>query len=385
MNAALDDQYSLDPSHPLFLSEPGPLDLLLLEDNDVDAAVFEGAASRSSYTLHIRRAKSLAQFFSEIARKLPHVICADHNLPDGLATDALALRNKACPQSPFIVITGAGEEEIAVEYLKKGAADYLSKRQLDQFPRALENVLISYKNASLRRLAELETERLNKELLALIKHVEGERDEEKRSLSRDIHDQLGQELTALKLGLFWMQREMDKAPEKTPHLSDKVQDLLDLNSSIILQVRDIARSLRPVVLDQVGISAGIETLIQYFNRRETIFCGLHLNNLPENLSQSLQTDLFRIVQEGLTNISRHSKANFANVRLTGRPTGLLLEIGDDGQGMTLSKDAEGDTLSGLGLVGMRERVRGHNGEMKVSSKRNKGTDIQITIPLADID
>ena len=245
--------------------------------------------------------------------------------------------------------------------------------------------MVSYKNASLRRLAELETERLNKELLALIKHVEGERDEEKRSLSRDIHDQLGQELTALKLGLFWMQREMDKAPEKTPHLSDKVQNLLDLNSSIILQVRDIARSLRPVVLDQVGISAGIETLIQYFNRRETIFCGLHLDNLPENLSQSLQTDLFRIVQEGLTNISRHSKANFANVRLTGRPTGLLLEIGDDGQGMTLSKDAEGDTLSGLGLVGMRERVRGHNGEMKVSSKRNKGTDIQITIPLADID
>ena len=178
---------------------------------------------------------------------------------------------------------------------------------------------------------------------------------------------------------------MDKAPEKTPHLSDKVQNLLDLNSSIILQVRDIARSLRPVVLDQVGISAGIDTLIQYFNRRETIFCGLHLDNLPENLSQSLQTDLFRIVQEGLTNISRHSKANFANVRLTRRPTGLLLEIGDDGQGMTLSKDAEGDTLSGLGLVGMRERVRGHNGEMKVSSKRNKGTDIQITIPLADID
>ena len=375
--------FTVDPSHPLLKSDNGELlDLLLLEDNDVDAAVFAGAAARSSYNLNIRRANSLEEFHAEITRCPPHLICADHRLPDGFATEALYARNQTCPQSPFIVITGAGEEEVAVEYMKNGAADYLSKRQLDRFPRALEGVLASYKNESLRRLAELETERLNKELLALIRHVEGERDDEKRSLSRDIHDQLGQELTALKLGLFWIQRELSTDEYKVTTLENKVKQLLDLNSSIIHQVRDIARSLRPVVLDQVGISAGIETLVLYFNQRESIFCGLHLAHLPKELSTELQTDLFRIVQEGLTNISRHSKANLAYVRLTGTSEGLLLEIGDDGEGMNPSVTGEDHSSQGLGLVGMRERVRGHNGTMKVTSKRNLGTDIQIHLPKA---
>jgi len=366
-------------SHLLNPESEDPIDLLLLEDNDIDAAVFIGATSRSKQNLVVRRANSLKEFREALKQRAPQVICADHMLPDGSATEALTLRNQFCPNAPFIVITGAGEEQVAVEYMKTGAADYISKRHLDSFNQALEKVLRLNYNQSLRVLAEQETKRLNQELLALVGHVAERQDEEKRRLSRDIHDQLGQELTALKLGLFWMEGRLKKPLGNIQPVLQKLSDLIELNSSIIVQVRNIARDLRPVVLDQVGLSAGIETLVRDFNRREQTFCGLHLSELPD-LTESLRTDLFRIVQEGLTNISRHAEAKLAYVRLSHINDSLILEMGDDGNGMTQQFNS-GDAAIGLGLVGMRERVRAQKGTMSVNSSLKRGTSIQIDIAL----
>lgn len=373
--------YPEDRNHPLLNPDSEDvLDLLLLEDNDIDATVFLGAASRSSRKLNVRRAESIAEFKVALQEKTPDLICADHLLPDGSAMQALALRDAESPFSPFIVITGAGEEEVAVDYMRQGAADYLSKRRLDQFPLSLENVLNAYRDRALRTIAEKEKERLNGELLALIQHVEGERDEEKKSLSRDIHDQLGQELTALKLGLFWLQRHLTKGTAETDSMLDKISDLVELNTSIIQQVRNIARSLRPVVLDQVGLTAGLETLIVEFNRREKTFCGLNVGPLPD-LTDGMRTDIFRIVQEALTNIARHAEATLAYVNLHSEGDHLAIEIGDDGRGMDASSHPTSSQLNGLGMMGMRERVRNHKGVYAVQSELNRGTTINIDLPL----
>ena len=372
--------YPENRNHPL-LTEGSreALDLIHLEDNDIDAAIFEGAAARCRRNLMVRRVSTLVEFKKALEQKAPDLICADHLLPDGNAAEAMRLKNKISPQSLFIVITGAGEEELAVDYMKSGAADYLSKRRLDQFPLALDNVIEDYRNRALRHIAEKETERLNEELLALIRHVEGERDEEKRSLSRDIHDQLGQGLTALKLGLFWVDHQLCDDTIDAEGTRTKVKELVELNTDIIQQVRNISRSLRPVVLDQVGLSAGIETLVQDFNKNEKGLCGLHIETLPE-LKEDVRTDVFRIVQEALTNISRHAHANFAYVRLSCPIGKLILEIGDNGKGMNnqgpLQKPA------GLGMVGMRERVRNHGGTFTVNSQLEGGTSILIEIPLS---
>ncbi len=369
-----------DRNHPL-LNEGSQvaLDLLHLEDNDIDAAIFEGAAARSKRNLVVRRASTLIEFKQALEWRKPDLICADHLLPDGNAAEAMQLKNEISPQSPFIVITGAGEEELAVDYMRSGAADYLSKRRLDQFPLALDNVLEAYRNRALRYIAEQETERLNGELLALIRHVEGERDEEKRSLSRDIHDQLGQGLTALKLGLFWVDRQLGDDAIDRMGTQNKLRELVDLNTDIIQQVRNISRSLRPVVLDQVGLSAGIETLVQDFNKNEKGLCGLHMETLPE-LQEDVRTDVFRIVQEALTNISRHANANFAYVRVSCPIGKLVLEIGDNGKGMNQGQ-APMEQPTGLGMVGMRERVRNHGGTFNVNSQLEGGTSILIEIPL----
>lgn len=373
-------RYPEDRNHPLLNPDSDDvLDLLLLEDNDIDATVFLGAAARSSRKLNVRRAESIAEFKVALTEKAPDLICADHLLPDGSAMQALSLRNVQSPFAPFIVITGAGEEEVAVDYMRQGAADYLSKRRLDQFPLSLENVLNAYRDRALRTIAEKEKEKLNGELLALIQHVEGERDEEKKSLSRDIHDQLGQELTALKLGLFWIERHLKKEEGMEP-LLDKVSDLIELNTSIIHQVRNIARSLRPVVLDQVGLTAGLETLIVEFNRREKTFCGLNVRELPD-LTDGMRTDIFRIVQEALTNIARHANATLAYVNLYHEGDHLAIEIGDDGQGMDVTSHPTSSKLSGLGMMGMRERVRNHKGMYTVQSDLLRGTTINIELPL----
>ena len=157
----------------------------------------------------------------------------------------------------------------------------------------------------------------------------------------------------------------------------KLLELVDLNTEIIQQVRDIARALRPVVLDQVGLSAGIETLVQDFNKREKTLCGVHIKDLPD-LGEEMRTDLFRIVQEALTNIARHAEADFAYVRLSAQEGQLVLEIGDNGKGMPEGVSSE---TAGLGMVGMRERVRSHKGSFHVSSQTGGGTSMLVTMPL----
>jgi len=362
-----------------------PLHVLLLEDNELDAFIFKKAATQCSRPLVVTTVETLAQFKATLHEEIPHLICADHILPDGVALEAISYVKKQCPEVPFIVITGAGEEELAAEYLREGAADYLSKRRLDLFPMALDDVLERFKNKILREKAEKETLRINKELLALVRHVEEERDDEKRALSRDIHDQLGQELTALKLGLFWIQKKLNEVenPAALQELHAKIDDLVELNTGTIQSVRNLAHSLRPVILDHVGLSAGLESLVRDFNRRRLCFCGLHCSELPQ-LSEGMRTDVFRIVQEALTNIARHADASIAYVRLQPEKDGLLLEVGDNGKGMLMAKHGD-DEITGLGMVGMRERARNHQGAISVDSQPNKGTSISVYFPTITLD
>lgn len=368
-------------SHPLLDPEEAlPLEVLHLEDNEIDALIFKQAAERCSRPLVVTTVATVSEFKDALPDRQPHLICADHILPDGIALEAIAFSKETFPDVPFMVITGAGEEEVVAEYLRAGAADYISKKKLDLLPMALDSVIERYRDKALRERAEQETLRINEELLALIRRVEEERDGEKRALSRDIHDQLGQELTALKLGLFWIQGKLKNItdPKTMQSVNDKIQALIDLNTSTIKSVRNLAHSLRPVVLDQLGLSAGLESLVRDFNLRGHCFCGLHCNELPA-LSEGKRTDIFRIVQESLTNISRHAEASLAYVRLQIKGTGLLLEIGDNGKGMDSMDEIKGFN-EGLGLVGLRERARNHKGIIELDTAPGKGTSLSIYFP-----
>jgi len=233
-----------------------------------------------------------------------------------------------------------------------------------------------------RKLSDVE--RLNRELLDLIQHVEGVRDDEKKRLAREIHDQLGQELTAQKLGLYWIKRELEKSSDPSATSATviekvlaKLDEMIDLNSGTIHTVRNIAHQMRPVVLDEMGLVPALESLVRDFNKQGGMLCGLRIAEDFEALPPALETDLFRIAQEALTNVGRHAQGHHAYLQLTRTGNEVLLEIGDDGVGYLA--DQRG---FGLGLIGIRERIRAHGGEVEIDSTPGRGTSIRIRMHLS---
>jgi signal transduction histidine kinase len=362
------------------------LHIILLDDGADRATDIEVALASFHLNFQLSRVDGRIHFLSALADPPDAVISA--SIAGGYpGLDALRAARALYPELPFIFY-GTPTDAEAVAAWRAGADDYIFLDELDRMPAALERAvaqrIMRARNA--RRAAEIEG--LNSELLQLVRHVDGVRDEEKKRLAREIHDQLGQELTAHKLGLYWIQREL-AGREDAPlfrRVLDKLSELIDLNSTTIATVRSIAHQMRPVVLDEMGLVPALESLVRDFNRQGGALCGLRVGSGKEAsqdasdnfvpLSPALETDLFRIAQEALTNIGRHAKGQHAYIQLTQSPGNLLLEIGDDGVGY-----ATEDRRFGLGLIGIRERIRAHGGQIEIDSTPGRGTSIRVSMHL----
>jgi len=206
-------------------------------------------------------------------------------------------------------------------------------------------------------------------------HVESIREEERARISREIHDELGQALTGIKMELSWL---ITKPPEDRQSLADKVKPMLELTDKTIRTVRRISTELRPGILDDLGLAAAIEWLVEDFKNRTQIECRL-LSGLKEAVPDpSLSTALFRILQETLTNVIRHAEATSVTINMREDSGVIVLEVEDDGKGIT--EHDISDTRS-LGIIGIRERVLLLGGRLRISGSTGKGTVIVATIPL----
>lgn len=211
------------------------------------------------------------------------------------------------------------------------------------------------------------------QLRALSARLQSIREEERTRISREIHDELGQALTALKLDLSWLRL---KLPPMTQMAQDKIKSMAKLIDSTIHSVRSISTELRPGVLDNLGLGAAIEWQTQEFQKRTGIQCRFHE---PEDLDigKDRSTILFRILQELLTNVARHSKATRVEIDLKREGSNLILEVRDNGTGIP-KKLAE--ARSSLGILGMRERAALFQGEVIVNGIQKKGTTVTVSIP-----
>jgi signal transduction histidine kinase len=199
------------------------------------------------------------------------------------------------------------------------------------------------------------------------------REEERTRIAREIHDELGQSLTAVKIDLAWL---ASRLPRRNTPMLERIRSTLELADSIIKSVRRISTELRPGILD-LGLAAAVEWQAQEFQARTGIQCKLRLP-AQEAIAPDVSTALFRILQETLTNVARHSGATLAEVVLQKDRTRLVLAIRDNGRGF----DHADPSLSGsLGLVGMRERAAILGGGVSVSSAPGKGTSVIAWIPL----
>jgi PAS domain S-box-containing protein len=201
------------------------------------------------------------------------------------------------------------------------------------------------------------------------------REQERAHLSRELHDELGQVLTGLKMDVRWIERRL---PEGCTLIAERCNSMLILIDTAILSVQRLSIALRPPALDDFGLGEVVEFLLIDFEKRTGIACELISSLESTVLSKEVSTEIFRIFQEALTNIARHAGAQKVKVILRHTGNRFTMEIGDDGRGITMTEIT--DPMS-IGLTGMRERVYALEGTLEVNGVPGKGTTVTVGIPL----
>ncbi|MES2762658.1 MAG: PAS domain S-box protein [Bacteroidota bacterium] len=237
-------------------------------------------------------------------------------------------------------------------------------------------IVVSHHNISERKKAEQEVIEKNLQLKNLLHIAQTIREEERTNVAREIHDELGQQLTALKMDIDWI---LHKQTNPDTKVVGKLNDMLKMNDGIINTVRRISSDLRPAIIDDIGLVATIEWKCTDFETKTGIPCSFISDVTERKYSKDFSIHLYRILQETLTNISRHAEASLVNISLTENDRReLILDIQDNGKGITL------ENLSNrkrLGILGMKERAGLLKGELTITGDENKGTHVKLILSL----
>jgi signal transduction histidine kinase len=223
-------------------------------------------------------------------------------------------------------------------------------------------------------------ERIKSETAAR-ERIEAAREEERTRIARELHDELGSTLTRVRWDIEALDKEMTAAsPQMSSAVHDRLSETARLVNTTVESVQRIAAELRPAILDDLGLVAALESQVQQFRRATGITCRLDvlLDDEGKGLTREQATALFRIVQEALTNVSRHARASLVNIILEQRDRDLALEVRDNGEG--ISPDAIARP-GALGVLGMRERAALVGGSVDISGRAGKGTVLTVLIPV----
>jgi PAS domain S-box-containing protein len=237
-----------------------------------------------------------------------------------------------------------------------------------------ERIIGSICDITESKKAEKNLSNSRQQLRDLSNKLQTVREEEKKHISREIHDELGQTLTAIKLDLTWLEKRINVSE---PLITDKIKSIYSHLHDSLETVRRVSTELRPQVLDVMGFCEALQWQVEKFTRNTDINCQLNIEPEGIRLQPELSTDLFRIFQEGLTNISRHSKATNVLIDFVENEKDYELCVKDDGVGIHRSGI---DHTKSLGLLGMRERALIWNGRVEIKGIIGEGTLLKVNIP-----
>jgi signal transduction histidine kinase len=208
--------------------------------------------------------------------------------------------------------------------------------------------------------------------------VEGLREADRTRISRELHDQLGQELTGLKMDLRWIESRLEVRDDRSLNpLTDRLVETLEQVDSLIATVQRIAADLRPDALDDLGLAEALTQEAERFALRSEVTCKVEVAGLPEEISPALATAVFRIFQEALTNVARHAEATRVRASCRLVDEALELTITDNGKGMPFGVAPDAKSL---GLLGMRERAELLGGKISFNPAETGGTQVIATLP-----
>ena len=216
------------------------------------------------------------------------------------------------------------------------------------------------------------------QLRALASYLLSARENERAVIARELHDEFGQALTSLHLGLAWTSRQL--TPGQRP-LQEKIRSLSTTTTKLMRSVKNIASELRPGVLDELGLVKTLKSEAREFEGHTGIHCRFKTNTAKAKFDRSAAVAIFRIVQAALTNVARHAHASRASIALTKRKNGLILTVADNGKGISRKLIYGHDSL---GITGMRERALALAGTFTLGGSRSKGTILTVQIPLSRV-
>ncbi len=352
------------------------LHILLLEDDIADAELVKYALGQSGLAFTLERVEGREEYLQRLQDHAPDLILSDYHLPgfDGLS--ALDLAREHAPDTPFIFVTGTLGEERAIETLKRGASDYVLKNSLTHLVPSVHRSLREAAERADRKRAEERLRESHEQLRALSIYLQYVREEERTRIAREVHDELGQSLTRLKMDLAWLGGRL---PRSQRPLVDKIRDMSDHVDGTIQSVRRIATELRPGILDDLGLVAALEWQANEFQSRTGIVCHVTSTLQDTLLDADLNTAFFRIFQETLTNIMRHANATRVDVHSANTDGWLTLTVQDNGRGILPGEITD---RRSIGLLGMEERAALLGGEFHIKGEPGQGTSVTVKIPLA---
>jgi signal transduction histidine kinase len=365
------------------------LRILMLEDNETDAQLVLRELRKGGVNFEASRAATREEYTAALERQPPELILADYGLPafDGLS--ALAIAQRVCPEVPFVFVSGVLGEERAIETLKRGATDYVLKDRLARLVPAVQRALEEAEERTRRREAEARVQQRTAELeaanaqlsahraqlRALSRRLVEQQEAQSRAVSRNLHDETGQGMAALKIGLGLLQREAGC----TEAMRARIDELRQTADEVQEGLHRLAVNLRPSSLDRYGLVPALKQFIGAFRERNALDVEFLASGLDEErLDGDVETALYRIVQEGLTNVARHAHATRVGVIANREGKDLRLILEDDGCGF------DPDEALGrgrLGLLGMRERAEMLGGTLTIESWPERGTTVFVQVPV----
>ncbi len=235
-------------------------------------------------------------------------------------------------------------------------------------------IQVGYRDITAQRAAEDGLRVTHQKMRNLAAHLLHAREEERKTVAQEIHDELGQVLTALKMDLRWLEKRLARSQAQ---LLAKIREMISLTDQTIQRVQRISSELRPRMLDDLGLAAAIEWLGGDFSRRTGIRCKTAVQVTESRIGGNSTTAIYRIVQEALTNVSRHANASRVSLVLSEADERLQVLVKDDGIGIS---ETQATDPRSFGLIGIRERVQGLGGEMSIRGEAGKGTAVAVSIP-----
>jgi signal transduction histidine kinase len=351
---------------------PRVLRVLHVEDSELDHQLIAAQLSRSGLKVDMERLDSLPAVLTALTHPWDAII-SDFNLPGFSGLDVLEALKARQITVPFILVSGEIGEDTAVAAMRNGASDYLLKNNLNRLAPALLHAIDAAENERARQVADQELVKSKQRLHELAGHLQTSVELERAAIAREIHDDVGGSLTAIKFDLAWIDRHAQE-----PEVRQRVAAALETVNAAIDASQRIMHNLRPAILEQ-GLVAALQWMTARFERRTGIEAALRLGDERLALPPGVPLVAYRTAQEALTNVSKHALATRVDVELSLDSGVLTLEIRDNGRGMgpnDLAKERS------FGIRGLHERAATVGGWVDLASPPGGGTSLILTVPLA---